>query len=178
MTYGWVRAEILGGLINGVFLLSLCFNIAIEAIQRFFDPPGIFHVEIRLTSRIEITRPVLLLIVAAVGLAFNIVGLLIFSGHAGGGHSHSHGHGHGHGHGKVMELPKFEDDEEKEIEVVKVRNISFLILNSIKEKSTTMHSVWLHVLGDAFGSIAVIASSLFIWLTDFKWRFYVDPAIR
>lgn len=41
-----------------------------------------------------------------------------------------------------------------------------------------MHSVWLHVLGDAFGSIAVIASSLFIWLTDYKWRFYVDPAVR
>lgn len=41
MTYGWVRAEILGGLFNGILLLSLCFNIFVEAIQRFFDPPGI-----------------------------------------------------------------------------------------------------------------------------------------
>lgn len=35
MTYGWVRAEILGGLVNGILLLSLVFNIVIEAIQRF-----------------------------------------------------------------------------------------------------------------------------------------------
>lgn len=36
-TYGWQRAEILGALVNGVFLLALCFTIIIEAIQRFFE---------------------------------------------------------------------------------------------------------------------------------------------
>lgn len=77
MTYGWVRMEILGGLINGVFLLSLCVNIIIEAIQRFFEPT-------------EITQPVLLLIVAGVGLLFNVIGLLVFADHAHGGHSHGH----------------------------------------------------------------------------------------
>jgi zinc transporter 1 len=41
-----------------------------------------------------------------------------------------------------------------------------------------MHSVFLHVLGDALGSVAVIASSLFIWLTDFSWKYYVDPLVR
>jgi zinc transporter 1 len=40
MTYGWVRTEVLGGLINGVLLVALCFNIALEAVQRFFEPQG------------------------------------------------------------------------------------------------------------------------------------------
>ena len=40
-----------------------------------------------------------------------------------------------------------------------------------------MRGVFLHVMGDALGNLAVIASALFIWLTDFSWRFYSDPAI-
>ncbi len=39
-TYGWHRAEILAALINGVFLLALCFSISLEAIGRFFTTPG------------------------------------------------------------------------------------------------------------------------------------------
>lgn len=40
-----------------------------------------------------------------------------------------------------------------------------------------MRGVFLHVLGDALGNIGVIATALFIWLTDFSWRFYADPVI-
>ena len=39
-SYGWHRAEILAALINGVFLLALCFSIFLEAIGRFFTTPG------------------------------------------------------------------------------------------------------------------------------------------
>ena len=39
-SYGWHRAEILAALVNGVFLLALCFSICLEAIQRFFETPG------------------------------------------------------------------------------------------------------------------------------------------
>lgn len=39
-SYGWHRAEILAALINGVFLLALCFSIFMEAIERFFSTPG------------------------------------------------------------------------------------------------------------------------------------------
>lgn len=41
MSYGWVRSEILGGLTNGCFLLSLCLYVALESIPRFIEPPGI-----------------------------------------------------------------------------------------------------------------------------------------
>jgi zinc transporter 1 len=39
-TYGWQRAETLGALVNGVFLIALCFTIIIEAIKRFFVVEG------------------------------------------------------------------------------------------------------------------------------------------
>ena len=41
-----------------------------------------------------------------------------------------------------------------------------------------MRGVFLHVLGDALGSVVVIISALIIWLCEGDWRFYVDPAMR
>jgi zinc transporter 1 len=37
-TFGWVRAEVLGALVNGVFLLALCVIIILEAVQKFIEP--------------------------------------------------------------------------------------------------------------------------------------------
>jgi len=45
-TYGWHRAEILAALVNGVFLLALCFSVSLEALERFFSAPG----ELKLSS--------------------------------------------------------------------------------------------------------------------------------
>ena len=40
-----------------------------------------------------------------------------------------------------------------------------------------MRGVFLHVMGDALGNIGVILSALLIWLTNYSWRYYSDPAI-
>jgi zinc transporter 1 len=82
-SFGWQRAEILGALVNGVFLLALCFTLIIQAIQRFVQLE-------------DVQDPELVLIVGSVGLALNITGLILFSD---GGHGHSHG-GHGASHEK------------------------------------------------------------------------------
>lgn len=82
-TFGWIRAEVMGALVNAVFLTALCFTIVLEAIERFTEPR-------------EIDSPVLVATVGAVGLLVNLLGLCMFHGHAGGGHGHSHG-GHSHG---------------------------------------------------------------------------------
>jgi len=84
MSYGWVRTEILGGLTNGCFLLSLCFYVVLEAIPKFIKP----H---------PIESGFMFMITAGVGLAVNIIGTVVFciTGQA-HGHSHSHGHGHDH----------------------------------------------------------------------------------
>lgn len=34
-TFGWARAEVLGALVNAVFLVALCFSITVEAIKRY-----------------------------------------------------------------------------------------------------------------------------------------------
>ena len=51
-SYGWHRAEILAALINGVFLLALCFSIFMEAIQRFVEKQGIPPTFVRSLTRI------------------------------------------------------------------------------------------------------------------------------
>ena len=47
-TFGWVRAEVLGPLINSVFLASLCLGIVIEAIKRLFEPEKIEDIDLLL----------------------------------------------------------------------------------------------------------------------------------
>lgn len=92
-SYGWQRAEILGALINGVFLLALCFSIFMEAIERFVNVT-------------EVQNPKLVVVVGSLGLASNIVGLFLFHdhGHSHGGHSHGHSHGpSGHNHSHEVE---------------------------------------------------------------------------
>ena len=88
-TFGWQRAEVLGALVNAVFLIALCFSILVESMKRLVSPE-------------EIHNPVLILIVGAAGLLVNLIGLALFYKH-GHGHSHggggsSHGHSHGHSH--------------------------------------------------------------------------------
>lgn len=40
-----------------------------------------------------------------------------------------------------------------------------------------MRGAFLHVLSDALGSIIVVISALVVWLTDWKYRYYMDPAL-
>lgn len=249
----WQRAETLGALVNGVFLVALCLSIFLEAIQRFVEPQ-------------TVSQPRLVLIVGCFGLLSNILGLFLF---------HEHGHSHdthstaeeGHLHptavvadesGNVADVlpqatvatwPKsrsfgkanaasgnrdevdptvgaprqnstwrdhrrsgsrFSVDElrihpasfRKEIiaqsrmddadsiavdDSESTENTSLLQKDSThahehasephSHKDLNMRGVFLHVMGDALGNIGVIGSALFIWLTDYSWRFYADPLI-
>ncbi|KAL7666445.1 Zinc/cadmium resistance protein [[Candida] zeylanoides] len=184
-TYGWQRAEILGALINAVFLLALCFTIIIEAIQRFFQPQAI-------------ESPKLVLIVGCMGLVSNFVGLVLFNEH---GHSHSHGgskhsHDHEHGHSHADDIESQQQSEENLsdflpdnfVERYHADDHTPLITPAAnteaahatvtqKKKSMNMEGVFLHVLGDALGNVGVIATALFIWKTDYSWRFYSDPLV-
>ena len=66
-TFGWARAEVLGALINAVFLLALCFSILVESFKRFVDPE-------------KLHNPLLVLGVGIIGLIVNIIGLFLFHG--------------------------------------------------------------------------------------------------
>ncbi|CAD6592532.1 MAG: hypothetical protein ASARMPREDX12_006174 [Alectoria sarmentosa] len=90
-TYGWQRAETLGALVNGVFLVALCLSIFLEAIQRFVEPQ-------------TVSNPRLVLIVGCFGLLSNILGLFLFHEHG-----HSHGSDQGHSHGGADKLAAAEE---------------------------------------------------------------------
>ncbi|KAF9893355.1 hypothetical protein FE257_011787 [Aspergillus nanangensis] len=298
-TYGWQRAETLGALVNGVFLVALCMSIFLEAIQRLVEPQ-------------EVKNPKFVCIVGCLGLLSNIVGLVLF-------HDHSHGHGHSHSHGDIEEASDVEsvtvaeqgvsphrhsapsrpdvqrasleaatepsspysrkqraidgqqrnsrryssatargymDVEDLQVHPATLRqeiiaasrdsfgqdeqssesdsdhqgangtedtqpdertgllgnkdrtgNYTNEIVAPVKPKfmpveddihkhhnhaqpkskdhkhghghshDLNMRGVFLHVMGDALGNIGVIISALVIWLTDYSWRFYVDPGI-
>lgn len=66
-TFGWARAEVLGALVNAVFLVALCFSITVEACKRFIEVEAIHD-------------PKLLVVVGTLGLLVNLVGLLLFHG--------------------------------------------------------------------------------------------------
>ncbi|XP_075935200.1 zinc transporter 7 isoform X2 [Anarhichas minor] len=81
-SYGYVRAEVLAGFVNGLFLIFTAFFIFSEGVERALEPPDVHHDR--------------LLPVSVAGLLVNLVGIFVFHH---GGHGHSHGEeGHGHSH--------------------------------------------------------------------------------
>ncbi|XP_030802483.1 zinc transporter 10 isoform X2 [Camarhynchus parvulus] len=64
-TYGYSRAEAVGALSNAVFLTALCFTILVDSVLRLARPEPIDDAQ-------------LVLIVGTLGLAVNVVGLLVF----------------------------------------------------------------------------------------------------
>ncbi len=193
-SYGWGRSEIIGGLINGIFLISTCLYITIEAIQRF----------------IEITvveDPLLVVWVGLAGLGVNLIGLFMFIGDSGLHHHHGHSHGHGHKHKHKHEHEhKHEhkhEHEHKSVDPDQALEEGTSKLGSgtgspdhehadhdhsdsdrepreekkKKKSSKNLRAVFLHLMGDALGSIGAILSGLAIHFFTFQERYYFDPAV-
>ncbi|KAG5439217.1 hypothetical protein PCANB_001516 [Pneumocystis canis] len=221
-TYGWQRAEVLGALINSIFLMAICFAIFLEAIQRFFEHG-------------EVNNPILVLIVGILGVSGNILGLFLF-------HDFKHNHRNlknkylqnneeieenlhffksvtsnklkfffGHNFNKhinnssrydtnikrddlntrvrLSASKKLEDDFKNSLEnetPVQILLDEHNHHNHAKSKNNSigysyhnlnMKSVFLHVFGDALGNLGVIATALFIWLSDFSWKYFADPFV-
>ncbi|XP_022653479.1 zinc transporter 1-like isoform X2 [Varroa jacobsoni] len=210
-TFGWARAEVLGALVNAVFLVALCFSIFVESLKRFYKPE-------------TIDEPMLILYVGVAGLVVNIIGLFLFhehghshSGH--GGHSHAHGDhaggpkgspsssngasphdtpplkqkrasGHMSHHRDHMSIPsiddglkqhhnnrlQYDDDEDRSSEDSETKAVKQL-KHPVAAGYLNIRGVYLHILADALGSVVVIVSALIIWLTDWEYRYFVDPAL-
>ncbi|XP_056284689.1 zinc transporter 1a [Pseudoliparis swirei] len=179
-TFGWIRAEVMGALVNAVFLTALCFTIVLEAVERFTEPQ-------------EIDSPLVVAGVGAAGLLVNLLGLCLFRGHAGHGHSHGgHSHGNKNKRGKTGKSQKAGNGSSGEETNNLVGNHNspgdVRLRNEIGCKDDTevqingnphyedmdhdaagqlnMRGVFLHVLGDALGSVIVVVNSLiftFVW---------------
>ncbi|XP_072218046.1 zinc transporter 1a [Leuresthes tenuis] len=195
-TFGWIRAEVMGALVNAVFLTALCFTIVLEAIERFTEP----H---------EIESPLVVAGVGAAGLLVNLLGLCLFHGHAGGGHGHSHG-GHSHGsknkRGKTGKAGNGSAGEETNnlvgnhnspgdtrprtdisckdgTEVQMNGSTHFDEMDHEHDSSSqlNMRGVFLHVLGDALGSVIVVVNAViftFVWKPCKPDEICVNPCIN
>ncbi|CAH8539068.1 unnamed protein product [Dicrocoelium dendriticum] len=203
-TFGWQRAEVMGGLINTVMLITLCCTILLQAIQRFIT-----------TEPIE--NPRLMIYVGAGGLLVNILGMLVLG-------VHSHGGAKGPisvteeevSEFATMEAPLKPDAKanlykqhlnlddhlvlDSRVGSLHTEEQRVLPLNASTVTPTTavepgrskqgkhtgsvnMRAVFLHVLADFFGSIIVVVSALLLAFapgdvkTDGVWKLYVDPSM-
>lgn len=157
-SYGYGRAEVMAGFVNGLFLVFVAFFIFSEAVERALHPPEVKHER--------------LFIVSVLGFFVNLIGIFVFQhgGASGHGHSHSHGHGHSHGHSH--------DHSHGHSHMNGGHNHSHDSGCSHKEEkvevstSKIMEGVFLHVMADTLGSIGVIISAGLIY--QFGWML-ADP---
>jgi len=147
-SYGYVRAEILAGFINGLFLLFISFFIFSEAVERLVEPPEVKHER--------------LLPVSIAGFIVNLIGIFIFQ-HGGAGHGHSHGGGesHGHSHGKESDHHGHSHNGGHSHDKGHHHGHSHG-----GSDSQIMKGVFLHILADTLGSVGVIISAILMYLFD------------
>uniref|UniRef100_A0A3B4YN88 Zinc transporter n=1 Tax=Seriola lalandi dorsalis TaxID=1841481 RepID=A0A3B4YN88_SERLL len=150
-SYGYVRAEVLAGFVNGLFLIFTAFFIFSEGVERALEPPDVHHER--------------LLPVSVAGLLVNLVGIFVFQ-HGGHGHSHGeegHGHSHslfngslnhGHSHGGHNHQSKHGGHGHGGHG------------HSHDSHDSHGHSVLLHIIADTLGSIGVIISALLMQKYD------------
>ncbi|XP_011500943.1 PREDICTED: zinc transporter 7 [Ceratosolen solmsi marchali] len=150
-SYGYVRAEVLAGMVNGLFLVFIAFFIMSEAVERAIEPPEVKHER--------------LFLISVLGLIVNLIGIYAFNhGHGGDcGFSHNHnygsGHVHSHSHGNHIHSHNHDHSHKHVIEVDHSHGGS--------GNSQIMKGVFLHILADTLGSVGVIISAVLMQM--FGW---------
>ncbi|NWX79941.1 ZNT10 protein, partial [Alca torda] len=147
-TYGYSRAEAVGALSNAVFLTALCFTIFVEAILRLARPEPIDDAQ-------------LVLIVGTLGLAVNLVGLLVFQDWGACCHHH-----------RRRDSPNDQKSPEEGPEKKKEK----------KSEALNIRGVLLHVMGDALGSVVVVVAATIFQVLPLEnapcnWQCYIDPSL-
>ncbi|OCT77578.1 zinc transporter 10 isoform X1 [Xenopus laevis] len=181
-TYGYPRAEVVGALCNAVFLTALCFTILVDAVMRLAQPQ-------------RIDKVTLVLIVGALGLLVNIVGLLVFQDYSACvrffcGRKSDLERANSSDHqlsvapyrtdgqqgqednqaGDAMSPPGDAECEEKKQEEKKAATLN-------------IRGVMLHVMGDALGSVVVVVTAVIFYVLPLakdapcNWQCYIDPSL-
>eukprot|EP00727_Mastigamoeba_balamuthi_P013903 m51a1_g9135 hypothetical protein (383) ;mRNA; f:55483-56892 len=163
MSYGTDRHSPTA-LVNGVFLVTVALFIGLDAIERFMEPR-------------TIKSGLVIVIVGVAGLLVNVVGMIVFAGHAHVGHNHGdhdhEGHGHGGHEAADAEAPHAAEDGHEH--------------KPKKAANLNLHGVFLHLLGDALGSVSATFVGLIIWFVpadkdgsedggSVHWKYYMDPS--
>ncbi|KEQ57722.1 zinc transporter 1 [Aureobasidium melanogenum CBS 110374] len=180
LSFGWQRANLLGGFFNGVFLLALGVSIFLQAIERFIAIQ-------------EISNPRLVLIIGCIGFALNVLSVTIL-------------HEHDHGDEQPTETSPLVDTSDPQSRTAEAssaypgseyarvganimlhdqmnrphedhRHVVSPNNNKSKEHDLGLMGILIHVAGDAANNLGVILAGAIIWKTTSPGRFYVDPAV-
>ncbi|OXB68297.1 hypothetical protein ASZ78_015237 [Callipepla squamata] len=163
-TYGYSRAEAVGALSNAVFLTALCFTIFVEAVLRLARP-----------ERIDDAQ--LVLIVGALGLAVNLVGLLVFQNWAACCRRPETPTGRAVGPSDGSAEAGESPNDQKSPEEGSGRKVEK------KSEALNIRGVLLHVMGDALGSVVVVVAATIFHVLPLEanapcnWQCYIDPSL-
>ncbi|XP_068089012.1 calcium/manganese antiporter SLC30A10 isoform X3 [Hyperolius riggenbachi] len=187
VSYGYARAEVVGALCNAVFLTALCFTILVDSVLRLAKPQRIDGVE-------------LVLIVGALGLGVNIIGLLVFQDYGSCIRSirrHTNAQDPENrrkpSNDQLNVTPYKANDQGPEsndhsgagdpLDVEDVDPEEEMNKNSNKAAALNIRGVLLHVMGDALGSVVVVVAALIFYLIPLdpaapcNWQCYIDPSL-
>ena len=176
--YGYGKIDTLAGLGNGIFLMLISIEIIYEAIERLF-------------SGADVSRTAELLVVSTIGLLVNLVGIFAFHG----AHDHGHGHGHSHGghshgdhdhshHDHAQDGHNHNHDHDHDhdhhghghghspSETPLTASASPMKGNKAASDhhhgGENMQGIYLHIMADALGSLAVVGSTMLVRLTGWS----------
>jgi zinc transporter 5/7 len=158
-TYGYVRAEIMTGFLNGIFLIFIAFFILGEAVERMSAPPEIHHER--------------LFVVSLLGFCVNMIGIFVFH-HGGDSHGHSHGgishgahsHDHGHSHDVASHGHSHENDHGHSHD-----NNHGHSHGGSGGGNKIFEGIFLHILADTLGKIVLLSSGKYRFV-NFVLIFY------
>ena len=144
--FGTWKVEVLGGFASAVFLLGVAALMVVGSVERLLTPQTIQYQEA--------------VVVAAIGLAVNLLCAWILGrahdegqGHHHGHHGHGHDHGHSHHHHSHHHASASTGDHHHDL---------------------NLRSAYLHVLADAATSVLAIVALLGGWFYGWAW---LDPVM-
>lgn len=129
-------------------LAVIAIGIGVESLVRLFQPTTVAFTEAT--------------IIAAIGLAVNVVSAFLLAG----SHSHDHGHGHSHGHhaqphGHGHEQHAHGDDHAHPVA-------------GLRSQDNNLRAAYIHVLADALTSVLAIVALLSGRFLGWVW---LDPVM-
>ncbi|KAL5007233.1 hypothetical protein ScPMuIL_016039 [Solemya velum] len=168
-TFGWVRADVLGAFINGIFFIATMFSVLVESLKR-------------LVTVQELEKPHLVLVVGGVGLLINTVVLLLFGTKA---------YRHSRKQKKTRDIWSAADVESDSLHQAIITDTGGP--NSGEPEGLTRTSsahemklaprrlsagwMFIHVLGNLIGSLTVITIAALGIYGKHDWCHYADPVL-
>ena len=148
--YGYGKLDTLAGFGNGIFLMLISIEIIWEAVERLVEGS-------------DVSRTMELLVVSSLGLGVNLVGIMAFD------HGHAHGHGgHDHSHAGHSHSHTNHSHAQSDHPVSATPSVAKREHSHHHHGGDNMYGIYLHIMADALGSVAVVISTLCVRYTGWS----------